>query len=549
MPTTVAVVVERLGPALVRGAAGRLDRPVRDVLVTDPTYPAPITRDSLVVAVGFRLDSREFGRVCEDAAEAEAAGVVVKGAAAPGGDDLAVVVLDPDVDWAQTISLLRAATSMPSDEVHPEDTLFGLADALASLCGGPVVLHDAAWQLIAYSTGQRMDPVRNETILGRRAPVAALTEFRRLGYLDALKRGEVVDIPDDVVPGLTRRMAVAARAGAELLATIWLQPDPSTGDHPDVTDRLRRAADIAALTLLRNSAAGPAGARAGDAAFSELLGGARTERLVAEQLDVSVDAGFFLAGLAPATPYECDRAATTRRLVALARSYCDAFRVTAQVAAGADAAYLLFACADTETRHVALRVVTDIHARLQQSAPHRTMVSSRFRTLAETAAMRRQVDDLLALAQRRGWAGFTDSENVQASWRLEQFREVALAQPDLLRGPVMLLAEYDRTHGSEYVATLRAWFECVADTKLVGQRLGLHVNTVRYRVNKACEIAGIDLDDPDERLLAELQVRLLFDERECLPRTSQSVRNRDAGIQKRLQHPVRRYQDSAGRSS
>jgi DNA-binding PucR family transcriptional regulator len=45
--------------------------------------------------------------------------------------------------------------------------------------------------------------------------------------------------------------------------------------------------------------------------------------------------------------------------------------------------------------------------------------------------------------------------------------------------------------------------------KAAGAELGLHVNTVRYRIAKAQEIGGFSLDDPDERLLAELQVRLL----------------------------------------
>jgi DNA-binding PucR family transcriptional regulator len=45
--------------------------------------------------------------------------------------------------------------------------------------------------------------------------------------------------------------------------------------------------------------------------------------------------------------------------------------------------------------------------------------------------------------------------------------------------------------------------------KIASQKLGLHVNTVRYRINKAQEIGRFSLDDPDDRLLAELQVRLV----------------------------------------
>ena len=56
---------------------------------------------------------------------------------------------------------------------------------------------------------------------------------------------------------------------------------------------------------------------------------------------------------------------------------------------------------------------------------------------------------------------------------------------------------------------MRTYFDCVGDMKIASQKLGLHVNTVRYRINKAQEIGRFNLDDPDDRLLAELQVRLV----------------------------------------
>ena len=45
--------------------------------------------------------------------------------------------------------------------------------------------------------------------------------------------------------------------------------------------------------------------------------------------------------------------------------------------------------------------------------------------------------------------------------------------------------------------------------RAVAAQLGVHVNTVRYRINKAQDVARFSLDSADERLLAELQIRLL----------------------------------------
>lgn len=510
LPATVAQIVDDLGPALVTGAVGDVSAEFMQVDVTDPAFPARPGRSVLLVAPGYRVDDSPFGELLSEATAAGVAGVVVKAEKAPehDGRSVAVVCIDPEADWGQLIILLRTAAGFDVATSHPEESLFGLADALASLCGGPVVLHDPAWQLIAYSGGQILDPVRRDTILGRRAPAEALDGLRRLGALGKLERGEIVEVGEQDVPGLGRRMAVPVRAGSEPLATIWLQVSPDK-DAVEVVPALRQAADIAALALLRHAAAGPAGTLAGDAAFANLLAGARTERLVAERMGTDLDHGFVIAGLRPTTVDVADRAATARRLAGLARSYCSAYRVEAQIAAPVDTTYVLFLASDGAERQAAVRIVTDMHTRLQPSAPHRAVVSSRFSFLGETAAVRHGVDDLLALAERRGWSGLTDSDRLQATLRLEHFREVALAHPDLLSGPVMRLAEHDRNHRSELVATLKAYFESVGDTRETAKKLCLHVNTVRYRIAKAQEIAELNLADPDERLLAELQIRLL----------------------------------------
>ena len=384
------------------------------------------------------------------------------------------------------------------------------ADALAGLCGGSVVIHDAGWQLLAYSGGDAVDQIRTETLLGRRAPREALDRLREAGVVDRLLKGELVHLPAGDIEGLSERYAGAVLVGGQLFGTIWVTPS-TDADERQSLEGLRRAIDVAALALLRQASimAGPSPEH--DLPFAALLGGMHTERLVAERLGSTVDHGFVLAGLRPLADDPTERASTARRLVTLARSYCEAYRVTALAAPVSDTTYLLFPSSGPDERPGAVRVLTDLHSRLQRSAPHRAMISSTFTHLTEVGAVRSLVDELLGLAERRGWSGLTDSEAVQASWRLAQFREVALAHPALLEGPGMRLVEHDRTHGGDLLETLRAYFAAVGDVKAAAAVLGLHYNTVRYRLRKAQEVAGLNLDDPDERLLAELQVRLLSD--------------------------------------
>lgn len=74
------------------------------------------------------------------------------------------------------------------------------------------------------------------------------------------------------------------------------------------------------------------------------------------------------------------------------------------------------------------------------------------------------------------------------------------------RGPVADLRRHDEANGTEYVATLRAWLEGQGDPAEAGERLGVHENTVRYRMRKMAEITNLTLDDAKKRLAMMIQL-------------------------------------------
>ncbi|MGH2969044.1 MAG: PucR family transcriptional regulator, partial [Solirubrobacteraceae bacterium] len=100
-------------------------------------------------------------------------------------------------------------------------------------------------------------------------------------------------------------------------------------------------------------------------------------------------------------------------------------------------------------------------------------------------------------------------EDVRASAVLLELLEVAGDHPSWRVGKVQALLEHDREHGTGYADTLRAYLDHWGDVAATARALGLHPNTLRYRVRRLVELSGLDLDDPEERLVAELQVRLL----------------------------------------
>ncbi|WP_455361168.1 PucR family transcriptional regulator [Streptomyces sp. SYSU K21746] len=72
------------------------------------------------------------------------------------------------------------------------------------------------------------------------------------------------------------------------------------------------------------------------------------------------------------------------------------------------------------------------------------------------------------------------------------------------------LAPLDRcapAHGRRLVETLLAWLETRGGAPEVAARLGVHPQTVRYRLRQIRELLGDEVDDPDRRFELELVLR------------------------------------------
>jgi purine catabolism regulator len=68
------------------------------------------------------------------------------------------------------------------------------------------------------------------------------------------------------------------------------------------------------------------------------------------------------------------------------------------------------------------------------------------------------------------------------------------------------LVEYDRTHGAELLRTLEAFFAARCGPKEAAAILGVHRNTVLYRLDRVRELTHLDLDDADVRLRLHLAI-------------------------------------------
>ena len=83
------------------------------------------------------------------------------------------------------------------------------------------------------------------------------------------------------------------------------------------------------------------------------------------------------------------------------------------------------------------------------------------------------------------------------------------SETDLMEGPLGVLIGHDRSHRTEYVASLHAYLDALGDIARAATHLNVHPNTVRYRIRRAEEITGLDLAQSREWLPIMLQLRLM----------------------------------------
>lgn len=81
-----------------------------------------------------------------------------------------------------------------------------------------------------------------------------------------------------------------------------------------------------------------------------------------------------------------------------------------------------------------------------------------------------------------------------------------IAQCMTLSTPISRLMEHDREHDTDFVPTLRTWFAQGEDARTTAQQLGIHSNTLRYRLRRISELVDLDLQEASQKLAAGLIV-------------------------------------------
>ncbi|MEU5409211.1 PucR family transcriptional regulator [Nocardia asteroides] len=425
---------------------------------------------------------------------------------------IALVHVHRQARWDQVFGLVRRmlarspgqrAAAGEHDLLAPDTDLFGLAQVVARETGGMVSIEDPHSHVLAYSASDAAaDRLRIQSILGREGPADYLRILREWGVFDRVRRSdEVVDVPEHPELDIRRRLVVGIRRGdpARMLGTIWLQQ----GDRPlrpDAAQVLRGASAVAARIIARGL----------DAPSTEALLVRRLFGAHGDGVDVpSVAAALNLPTTGPAAVIGFARVGPDPGPVpssGLIRLHASAFRDDSVTEAIGDRVYVLLPSYHSE-RGVG-SWARELVAQLEQARGLlvRAAVAAPVAGLTAVAGARAEVDRVLDSPAAASGSRVATLAEARTAVLLAEIVDLVRARPDLHDPRLAALDAYDREHSAQLRVSVREYLRVHGEVSVAAAALRVHPNTLRYRLRRVETVLGIDLGDPADRLLLELQL-------------------------------------------
>ncbi|MFF4413068.1 PucR family transcriptional regulator [Streptosporangium sp. NPDC001559] len=509
---SLAQVVERIGTRYVTvvGAPRGVEVPVSGPAIHDPLSSVPPRPGSMVLLIGLTAGSPEAAATLRGLGGATAA-VLRAGAqdAAPLAEaaaqaGVALVALESAMSWShlhtlveETVLLGENLVSAPGGDLGsvPVGDLNTLVNLIAETLDRPVGIVDTQWRLLAYSAvpGQVNDDLQRDVILNRVVPERnAPRETRRLLLTTGRALRFLTNAPYDTADHTIWRVGAGIRGGREPLGMLWVLE--GRDQLPD--DRLvlvEEFARLAAAHLLRARTARTADRERHGELVGQALDGTNP-RTACRRLGLDPDAGIAVLAVAGLSLGADDPPG--EHLLDGVATYFDAYRRSAACVLRAETVYCLVPTPDLTTlREIAADLVRQLGRR------GRLVAAIGGRVPAEALPRSRREADLALAALRASATAVGTIDEVRAAATLIELRALLDDHPDLLL--------HEPSEGlSEAAESALAWIESHGDVRAAARRLGVHPNTLRYRVRRLAA-DGLDLSDPQTRLVTWLRLRLL----------------------------------------
>jgi sugar diacid utilization regulator len=499
---------------------------VAGALLYDSTARPARFPGAVALAIGLSLSGKRLGGKVRELSAAGYVGIVYKsnGAsdaalrAAARETGMALFRASDSVPWNQLAEIMEAAvvphrqSGRTLVDIRPGD-LFDLANTVAAQAGGAIAIADPEQTILAYSTlpDQPIDETRRSSILRLHVPHSVETDrdYRRVhAGTDAVN----VATADP----LLRRTAIAIRAGDSVLGSLWLLERAE--DHNEDAHRiLREAANVAALHILHKRTTYVSNLTRQIDLVQPLLFEPQRAELAAIRLGISAPSIRVAAlGIWPADAIASETLQSRLRLFDAIRTAC-AIRLPSAVCGFSDNIVYIVLPQTTESsrqfqRSAILKIVQNARRLLARPVLAALGVAAAIDRLEESRVNAEQVLSELVrnVAEGRIAADsddiVADDESLGSCLQLRQIVTSLTASGQLPGAHAVRIAEYDAQQKKSFEETIYAYLSCSGNAMEAAKSLDVHVNTVRYRLSRVEPLFGIDLDDPETRLLVWLQL-------------------------------------------
>ncbi|MFI1839706.1 PucR family transcriptional regulator [Streptomyces olivaceoviridis] len=519
----VRQLVDNIGPALLRliqegaGSGG----PLTEIAIYAPGAPTQLGPGCVVLGVGVTTEAelRELTAAME---RSDAKVVAVKAPVPPSTDEeLTIIEVNQNASWMHVATTVREQlleyARMRVRSVSSGSELFTLANAIYEALGTPVTIEDRFSALVAWSEGQdKTDAERIETILGRAVQPRTLAEQRERHEFERLHASSEPVYMEATEPDQLSRVAIAVRAGSDVLGYIWAAvtgPLDAAG-----TARLREFAPMVALQMVGlRTETSYARQQRGELAAAVLGGSA--DRVEASRLQLGPGPVCVLAAaprLVGTTDADAATAAVTvdelRRFADTLEYFLAAVHPRSASVAGTGAVYVLVAWPPEHTAALesTLNLARDFLGRTPLASDYVVAVGGPADSLGRIAEVRAQADAALRALRHPTFHGpaVRTVEEMALPVLLLHLADVteSLGLPDT-SGALHRLRQEDGQDGLLTV-TLAAYLAAAGATDIAAAALHIHPNTMRYRLRRIREVSGLDFTDADAMLLAHLQLRV-----------------------------------------
>ncbi|MGI5378414.1 PucR family transcriptional regulator [Streptomyces sp. CA-251387] len=386
-----------------------------------------------------------------------------------------------------------------------------LVDEISELLGAPATLENRDFELIAFgaydSEGEldasALDPVRTRSILTRRSTAAVRRWFEGFGITRATGP---VQIPPTPEAGVYRgRICLPVRHRGVVLGYVWLLDDDPGPTEQQLTAAMEVTARIG--ELLADEAQHGADLSRELRAVLTAEGGWQADMAVAElrtALGPRADGVHTVVCVAPWPSADPDDAPSVRT-VPHATALC-----TLPWGASGQSLAVLVRLRSPEVRTAALAAASRLLKEGAAQTPSRPSAQGRSPVAAGLGEPRTGLADLNAVWQEASAAARAALAEPRlgpvAEWsRIGPYRLLTSLSPRTAHDPAV--APLLSPAHQELARTAEVYLDCAGQAGRTAAELGIHRQTLYYRLSRVEQLTGLDLDDGEDRLLLHMALK------------------------------------------